>query len=200
MGQINLDLPALIGSRICHDLISPIGAINNGLELLNMAGTGAAPGPELELIGQSVESASARIRFFRIAFGAAGEQTMGQGEVTSILRDLYAGSRVEIDWHITTPQSRNCVRMAFLALQCMETALHHGGRITVAEEAGHWRLQAEADKIAVEAELWALLSQPDQDKPLQPAQVQFALLPILAQVQGKEITLDRSETELTLSF
>lgn len=200
MGQINLDLPALIGSRICHDLISPIGAINNGLELLNMAGTGAAPGPELELIGQSVESASARIRFFRIAFGAAGEQTMGQGEVTSILRDLYAGSRVEIDWQITTPQSRNCVRMAFLALLCMETSLHHGGRITVAEEAGHWRLQAEADKIAVEAELWALLSQPDQDKPLQPAQVQFALLPILAQVQGKEITLDRSETELTLSF
>ncbi len=200
MGQINLDLPALIGSRICHDLISPIGAINNGLELLNMAGTGAAPGPELELIGQSVESASARIRFFRIAFGAAGEQTMGQGEVTSILRDLYAGSRVEIDWQITTPQSRNCVRMAFLALLCMETALHHGGRITVAEEAGHWRLQAEADKIAVEAELWALLSQPDQNKPLQPAQVQFALLPILAQVQGKEITLDRSETELTLSF
>lgn len=64
MVQINLDLPALIGSRICHDLISPIGAINNGLELLNMAGTGAAPGPELELIGQSVESASARIRFF----------------------------------------------------------------------------------------------------------------------------------------
>jgi len=200
MGQINLDLPALIGSRICHDLISPIGAINNGLELLNMAGTGAAPGPELELIGQSVESASARIRFFRIAFGAAGEQTMGQGEVTSILRDLYSGSRVEIDWQITTPQSRNCVRMAFLALLCMETALHHGGRITVAEEAGHWRLQAEADKIAVEAELWALLSQPDQDKPLQPAQVQFALLPILAQVQGKEITLDRRETELTLSF
>jgi len=165
-----------------------------------MAGTGAAPGPELELIGQSVESASARIRFFRIAFGAAGEQTMGQGEVTSILRDLYSGSRVEIDWQITTPQSRNCVRMAFLALLCMETALHHGGRITVAEEAGHWRLQAEADKIAVEAELWALLSQPDQDKPLQPAQVQFALLPILAQVQGKEITLDRRETELTLSF
>ena len=200
MGQINLDLPALIGSRICHDLISPIGAINNCLELLNMAGTGAAPGPELELIGQSVESASARIRFFRIAFGAAGEQTMGQGEVTSILRDLYAGSRVEIDWQITTPQSRNCVRMAFLALLCMETALHHGGRITVAEEAGHWRLQAEADKIAVEAELGALLSQPDQDKPLQQAQVQFALLPILAQAQGKEITLDRSETELTLSF
>ena len=200
MGQLNIDLPTLIGSRICHDLISPIGAINNGLELLQMAGTGAAPGPELALIGQSVESASARIRFFRIAFGAAGDQTMGQNEVTSILRDLYADSRVEIDWQITAPQSRNCVRMAFLALLCVETALHHGGRITIAEEAGRWRIHAEADKIAIDPALWGLLSGPDQEKPLQPAQVQFALLPLLAQEQGKEITLDSDDTVLTLSF
>jgi len=200
MGPINLDLPALIGSRICHDLISPIGAINNGLELLNMAGTGAAPGPELELIGQSVESASARIRFFRIAFGASGDQAMGQGEVTSILRDLYTDTRIEIDWQITAPQSRDCVRMAFLSLMCMETALHHGGLITIAEQAGKWRLQAEADKIAVEPELWALLSKADQDMQLQPAQVQFALLPILARAQGKEISLTNTETVLTLSF
>ncbi|MBO9430285.1 histidine phosphotransferase family protein [Sulfitobacter sp. R18_1] len=200
MGQLNIDLPTLIGSRICHDLISPIGAINNGLELLQMAGTGAAPGPELALIGQSVESASARIRFFRIAFGAAGDQTMGQNEVTSILRDLYAASRVEVDWQVTSPQSRNCVRMAFLALLCIETALHHGGRITIVEEAGHWSLQAEADKIAIDPELWALLTQPGPDRPLQPAQVQFALLPMLAEAQGKEITLDNSDTALTLSY
>ncbi|MFG6624234.1 MULTISPECIES: histidine phosphotransferase family protein [Sulfitobacter] len=200
MGQLSIDLPALIGSRICHDLISPIGAINNGLELLQMAGTGAAPGPELALIGQSVESASARIRFFRIAFGAAGDQTMGQNEVTSILRDLYAASRVEVDWQVTSSQSRNSVRMAFLALLCIETALHHGGRITIAEGAGHWSLLAEADKIAIDPELWALLTQPGPDRPLQPAQVQFALLPILAEAQGKEITLDNSDTALTLSF
>ncbi|MFG6563520.1 histidine phosphotransferase family protein [Sulfitobacter sp. 1A13421] len=200
MGQLNIDLPALIGSRICHDLISPIGAINNGLELLQMAGTGAAPGPELALIGQSVESASARIRFFRIAFGAAGDQTMGQNEVTSILRDLYAASRVEVDWQVTSPQSRNSVRMAFLALLCIETALHHGGRITIVEETGHWTLLAEADKIAIDPELWGLLTQPGPDRPLQPAQVQFALLPILTEAQGKEITLDSSDTALTLSF
>lgn len=200
MDQFNIDLPALIGSRICHDLISPIGAINNGLELLEMAGTGAAPGPELALIGQSVESASARIRFFRIAFGAAGDQTMGQNEVTSILRDLYTASRVEIDWQITSPQSRNCVRLAFLSLLCMETALHHGGRITITVEAGQWRLHAEADKIAIDPALWALLSQPNPDQSLQPAQVQFALLPILAQAQGKEITVDSADTVLTLFF
>jgi histidine phosphotransferase ChpT len=64
------DLAALIGSRICHDLISPIGAIGNGVELLLMEASGK--GPELSLISESVAAANARIRFFRVAFGAAG--------------------------------------------------------------------------------------------------------------------------------
>ena len=69
MSVDNANLAALVGSRICHDLISPIGAINNGLELLGMSGD--MSGPELELISDSVANANARIRFFRIAFGAA---------------------------------------------------------------------------------------------------------------------------------
>ena len=65
MQQTNASLATLIGSRICHDLISPIGAINNGLELLEL--TGGAQGPEMDLISNSVEHAEARIKFFRIA-------------------------------------------------------------------------------------------------------------------------------------
>jgi histidine phosphotransferase ChpT len=81
MAQNDLDLAALVSSRICHDLISPIGAINNGLELLNMSG--ASPvGPEMQLICDNVKSASARIRFFRIAFGAASDDPVVRNEVT----------------------------------------------------------------------------------------------------------------------
>jgi len=84
------DLNALVGSRICHDLISPIGAIGNGVELLQMES--AAQGPELALISESVTNANARIRFFRIAFGAAGrDQRIGRSEVAGILADLYRG-------------------------------------------------------------------------------------------------------------
>jgi len=69
----------LIGSRICHDLISPLGAIGNGVELLTMSGTSTAP--EISLIAESVENANARIRFFRIAFGAAsGLSQIGNAE------------------------------------------------------------------------------------------------------------------------
>ena len=62
------DLAALVGSRICHDLISPIGAIGNGLELFLMDTAG---GPELALITESISHAKARIRFFRVAYDEA---------------------------------------------------------------------------------------------------------------------------------
>ena len=62
------DVNALLGSRICHDLISPLGAIGNGVELLSLSGVRAES--ELSLIARSVESANTKIRFFRIAFGA----------------------------------------------------------------------------------------------------------------------------------
>ena len=91
MPESEIEFAALIGSRICHDLISPIGAVNNGLELLSM--TGVSPSPELALIGDSVDSASARIRFFRVAFGAAENQMIGPTEINAILRDYYRGSR-----------------------------------------------------------------------------------------------------------
>ena len=68
------DLAALIASRICHDLISPIGAIGNGVELLAMEPGG--PRPEMALISESVANANARIRFFRICFGQASSDQL----------------------------------------------------------------------------------------------------------------------------
>ncbi len=83
---MSTDLATLIGSRICHDLISPIGAIGNGVELLAMTGSAGDVSPELDLISQSVENANARIRYFRISFGAtSSSQIMGRQEVLSVL-------------------------------------------------------------------------------------------------------------------
>ena len=120
-------LAALVGSRICHDLISPVGAINNGLELLGMSG--AVEGPELELISDSVLHANARIRFFRVAFGAAGDQQMGRAEILSILEDVSKAGRMSYSWAPLEGSSRSDVRMVFLALLCLETALPYGARL-----------------------------------------------------------------------
>ncbi|MCL4674724.1 MAG: hypothetical protein KJZ59_01530, partial [Pararhodobacter sp.] len=63
-------LAAMIGSRLCHDLVSPLGAIGNGVELLQMT---QAPTPELDLVSEAVKTAQSRIRLFRLAFGVADD-------------------------------------------------------------------------------------------------------------------------------
>ncbi|WP_299675572.1 histidine phosphotransferase family protein [uncultured Roseobacter sp.] len=198
MGQSNINLAALIGSRICHDLISPIGAINNGLELLGMAG--GTPGPEIDLIQESVGNASARIRFFRIAFGASGDQMMGRAEVVSILDDLMDGGRLAVAWGPLDPQPRGDVRMVFLALQCLENAMPYGGRIEVSREDNMWLLHGEADKLNIDEPLWNILATRDAPPSLRPAQVQFALLPILADDGGRRVVTEMSETQIKLRF
>ena len=124
------DLAALIASRICHDLISPIGAIGNGVELLAMEQGG--PRPEMALISESVANANARIRFFRICFGqASSDQRISRSEVASILGDLSRGGRVSYGWTSPADLSRREVRLVFLLLQCLESALAYGGRVAV---------------------------------------------------------------------
>lgn len=198
MGQSNVNLAALIGSRICHDLISPIGAINNGLELLDMSGR--ALGPELDLIQESVGNASARIRFFRVAFGAAGEQMMGRAEVVAILKDLMKGARLDVAWGPMDPQPRACVRMAFLSLQCMENAMPYGGRIEISQENEEWLLYGRADKLNIDDDLWSILTTKEPPRDLQPAHVQFALLPLIAEDLNRRVITVIDENVVKLSF
>jgi histidine phosphotransferase ChpT len=192
------NLAALIGSRICHDLISPVGAINNGLELLAMSG--AMAGPELELISDSVLNANARIRFFRVAFGAAGDQQMGRAEVVSVLDDIGKGGRMKYQWTLSEGCSRSDVRMAFLAALCLETALPYGGMITLSREAGKWTITGQGRKVNVEAPLWGHLDGSDTSANLTPAQVQFALLPAAAQEVDQKVGFDHSEEKITIWF
>ena len=67
-----MDLAALLCSRVCHDVISPVGAIVNGLEVLEDEDDPSMRDVALELIKKSARSASARLQFCRLAFGAAG--------------------------------------------------------------------------------------------------------------------------------
>jgi histidine phosphotransferase ChpT len=198
MGQSSTNLAALIGSRICHDLISPIGAINNGLELLGMSG--GTPGPEMDLIQESVGNASARIRFFRIAFGAAGEQMMGRAEVVSILNDLMDGARLEVAWGPMDAQPRASVRLAFLALLCVESAMPYGGRVEISQSEGNWLLHGRADKLNVVETQWSLLATKEIPADLRPAHVQFALLPLIAADDSRRIVTELSEAEVKLRF
>jgi histidine phosphotransferase ChpT len=170
------DLAALIASRICHDLISPIGAIGNGVELLTMEPAGTAR-PELALISTSVANANARIRLFRIAFGAAtGDQRIARNEVLSILTDLGHAGRITFAWTSHGDLARREVRLVFLLLLCLETALPYGGRVEVTQTAGGWLIEAVAQRTKVDSDLWALLTEPATDVQVEASKVQFALV------------------------
>ncbi len=193
------DLAALVGSRICHDLISPIGAIGNGVELLSL--TDGDTGAEMDLISESVNNANARIRYFRIAFGSASDdQTIGRAEVLSILAAVARGGRFTYFWQIEGDQPRNTVRCAFLMLLCLEAAMPMGGDIHVNLEGDTWVLSAQGKRMKIDNALWAGLTMPQSDLTHTAAQVQFALLPIVLAETGRALGLDMNHDRILARF
>ncbi len=194
-----VDLAALIASRICHDLISPIGAIGNGVELLTMEAGGQRP--EIALISESVANANARIRFFRISFGAAGgDQRIARSEVLSVLTDLTRGGRVGYAWSSAAELARREVRLAFLLLQCLETAMPYGGKVQVAQSPTGWTILAEAPRLKIDPGLWEVLAQPAAPVGITANHVHFALFPEELARQGRRLVTEIGETAIRLTF
>ena len=192
------DLTALIGSRICHDLISPLGAIGNGVELLGMSG---GAGPEMDLIAESVENANARIRFFRIAFGAAQpDQPSDPRELAAILADYTRGGRLTIDWQAQGTLERPQVKLAFLLLLCFEIAMPRGGHVAVRLVGQEWAITAEAEALVIDPDLWAMLAKPVARPDLRPSEVQFPLAALAAAAIERRLILETSERTARVRF
>lgn len=193
------DLAALIASRICHDLISPIGAIGNGVELLGM--DPQVQGPEMTLLSESVANATARIRFFRICFGAAGpDQRIARSEVISVLTDLSRGGRVSYAWTSPADLSRREVRLAFLLLQCVETALAYGGKVGVTRDDAGWSILAEAPRLKIDPALWEVLTDARAPVDIAAGQVHFALVPDELARQGRKLVTEVGVASIRLGF
>ncbi|MDO5528731.1 MAG: histidine phosphotransferase family protein [Paracoccus sp. (in: a-proteobacteria)] len=195
-------LADLIGSRLCHDLISPLGAIGNGVELLGMMPDLPQLGdcPEMGLIRESVEAARARIRAFRMAFGVAGEmQRVAPAEISSLITDLTGNSRLRITAEIGQDQPRGEIKLLMLALMCLTSALPWGGAVRIAKEERFWTLRAEADRTRPEPALWSWLDADQSELPAA-ADVHFAIFGSTARQSGRRPAWAVSETEVTLRF
>ncbi|MGJ8605273.1 MAG: histidine phosphotransferase family protein [Marivita sp.] len=202
MQQDDASLAALIGSRICHDLINPIGAISNGLELVGMGG--ASPGgPEMSLIQQSCDNATSLIRFFRIAFGSYCDTPMiSDREARQTVTDHYAGTRITADWQIDGDVPRNVVQLGYLSALCLEAALPLGGQLIIDQHGHDIVATARADTLRTDAAVWGLLTgecgaQNDMD--LRPSDVQFVLLSHLCRDRGIPIALTHGQNHIALA-
>lgn len=144
-----LDFAALLVSRVCHDLVSPVGAVVNGLEVLEDETDSSMRADALKLVASSAEQATARLQFARIAFGAAGSQgaELDLGEVGRIVGGLLARGKVELSWSAPSVNwPKDWAKLLMNAAQVAADSLPRGGRLRV-EAAGeaqamHFRIDA----------------------------------------------------------
>ncbi|MBY6200119.1 hypothetical protein KUV65_02000 [Maritalea mobilis] len=194
-------LAELIGSRLCHDLSNPLGAIGNGVELIEM--TGAADGPEMELIRDAVADAQARVRFFRLAFGAAGpDQVTSTREAAAALTGYHRAGRINSSWNVAPDLARRDVKLAFLMVLCAESALPMGAELEVSHTAsGQWQVRAEAPRVAMDEALWSVLrfGPSAAGRALRPAEAQFLALHVLAETLGVTINYVADDGGLRMS-
>jgi histidine phosphotransferase ChpT len=133
-GPDSLELAALLCSRVCHDLISPVGAIVNGLEVLD-----DNPKPEdrdfaLDLIRKSAKTASARLQFCRLAFGAAGSAgaQIDLGDAQTMARGHIEDGKIAITWNLPRLLlAKNRVKLLLNMLVIAQQTVPRGGTLTV---------------------------------------------------------------------
>jgi histidine phosphotransferase ChpT len=129
-----LDLAAMLCSRVCHDVISPVGAIVNGLEVLEDESDAEMREVALDLIKRSAAGASARLQFCRLAFGAAGSvgASIDTGDAESVARGLLQTEKTSLEWK--APRQflpKNKVKLLLNLCQIAQATIPRGGVIAV---------------------------------------------------------------------
>jgi histidine phosphotransferase ChpT len=130
----SLDLAALLCSRVCHDVISPVGAIVNGLEVLEEEKDAEMRGFALDLIKKSAKTASARLQFCRLAFGAAGSAgaTIDTGDAEKVARELLGDDRTKLEWSgARVYMAKNKVKLILNLCLIAAASIPRGGTISV---------------------------------------------------------------------
>lgn len=130
----SLDLAALLCSRVCHDLISPVGAIVNGLEVMDDDNDQETKAFAMDLIKKSVRQASAKLQFCRLAFGAAGSAgaQIDVGDAEKVARAFLEDDKTRLVW--TLPRvllPKNRVKLLLNMLLIAGQSIPRGGQIVV---------------------------------------------------------------------
>jgi histidine phosphotransferase ChpT len=129
-----LDLAALLCSRVCHDLISPVGAIMNGLEVMEEGKDEETSQFAMDLIKKSAKTASAKLQFCRLAFGAAGSAgaQIDTGDAEKVARGLIEDERFKVAWNLPRVLlAKNRVKLLLNMLLLAAQAIPRGGQVIV---------------------------------------------------------------------
>jgi histidine phosphotransferase ChpT len=155
-----IDLASLLCSRLCHDLLSPVGALNNGLELMADEQDPEMRERCLELLAESAKASASKLKFFRLAFGAAGGfgEEIDTREARAALEGLFgAEKKIELGWMVTADKlPKEAVKVLLNLALVAGDALVRGGRLDVGAERA-----ASGTEIVIRAEGPRLLLDPN---------------------------------------
>lgn len=196
------ELAALLCSRVCHDIISPVGAINNGLELLD---EGGADEDAMRLIRSSARNASARLQFARIAFGAAGSAGMqiDTGDAEAVATAFIANEKPDFEWRgARALLPKNKVKLLLNLIMIANAAIPRGGALTVElhdlETAPRFTLTARGPMVRVPPRFLELHSGIRSDEPIDAHAVQPYYTLLLAREAGMTISIRAGAEEIVL--
>jgi histidine phosphotransferase ChpT len=146
----SIDFASLLCSRLCHDLVGPVGAITNGVELLADETDPDMQRRCLDLVADSARQTANKLKFFRLAFGAAGGfgELVDPREACAALEGLFSSGKVELQWMVgPAGLPKIAVKVLLNLAMTAGDALLRGGTLNVAAEIG-----ASAIELAVRAE------------------------------------------------
>jgi len=201
-----LDLAALLCSRVCHDLISPVGAVVNGLEVLEESKDDETKTFAMDLIKRSAQTASARLQFCRLAFGAAGSAgaAIDLGDAQGVARGFLEDGKTKLEWNLPRELlPKNRVKLLLNLLLLSGQTIPRGGTLTVepvgsGQEMG-FRITAAGQNARVPQAVPALVSGEPEAQAVDSHAIQPFYTGLLARTCGLAVTLEPEGERIVVS-
>lgn len=201
-----VDLASLLCSRLCHDLLSPVGALNNGVELLADENDPDMRDKCLELLAESAKASAAKLKFFRLAFGAAGGfgEAIDTREAQVALEGLFTPERrIELGWMVADERlPKNAVKLLLNLALIAGDALVRGGRLDVGGERSargiELVIRAEGPRILLDPSLRETLTRGSAGGTVEPRAAGAWLAHSLAAQANGSIQLSGPESDVLL--
>jgi histidine phosphotransferase ChpT len=199
-----IEFSALMVSRVCHDLVGPLGAVVNGLEVLEDEQDAAMREDAIRLVTSSANQALARIQFMRIAFGAAGSAgaQLDLQEVGRLIAGLLEGGKTRLEWNV--PQAywaKDWAKLIMNATLLGADCLPRGGvvRVEAVEEPPSFKIHASGTHIRVAEDVERSIRGEQSDAALDARGIQPFLTHMLSRTVNAGLTIIAGETSVELT-
>ncbi|MGN6376062.1 MAG: histidine phosphotransferase family protein [Sphingomonas sp.] len=203
----SVEFASLLCSRLCHDLLSPVGALNNGLELLADEHDPEMRARCIDLLGESARASANKLKFFRLAFGAAGGfgETVDTREARTAIEGLFSeNKRLQLGWLVEEPAlPKGAIKLLLNLALIAGDALVRGGQLDIGSETRddgtvEIVVRAAGPRIVLDAELRTALLGGVGEGQLTPRAAAAHLVHTLAVEAGGGVQISEPEADVLL--